>query len=85
MIHLFNRKEFILTWDMSELSKIRDILASNNVEYIVRTRNMSRTSPFDASSRGRTGTLGMRTDAMYQYTIYVRKEDYERARVLIGR
>ena len=40
MIHLFNRKELMLTWDMSELSKIRDILASNNVEYIVRTRNM---------------------------------------------
>lgn len=84
MIHIFNRKELLVTWNMTELSNLRNILASNNVEYVVRTRNMSRTSPYGAGSRARTGSFGMRTDAMYQYTIYVKKNDYERARLLIG-
>lgn len=85
MIHIFNRKELLLTWDMAELAKIRDILASNHVEYSIRTRNMNRTSPYGGASRARTGSFGMRTDAMYQYTVYVKKEEHEKARYLIGR
>lgn len=85
MIHVFNRKEVLITWDMKDLSKMRDILAANNVEYLVKTRNMSRTSSYGVGSRARTGSHGMRTDAMYQYTIYVKKEDHEKARLLILR
>lgn len=85
MIHIFNRKELMITWSMTELASIRDILASNNVEYTVKTVNTTRTSPFSASSRGRTGSLGIRMDAMYQYIIYIKNTDYEKARFLIGR
>lgn len=70
---------------MAELSKIRDILASNHVEYMVRTRNMSRTSPYGSGSRARTGSFGLKTDVMYQYTVYVKKEDHHKAQFLIGR
>lgn len=85
MIHFFNRKELMITWSMTELANIRDILASNKVAYTVKTGNLTRTSPYSAGTRARTGSFGIRTDAMYQYTIYVRNTDYEKARYLIGR
>lgn len=85
MIHILNRKELLITWNLKELAQIRDILATNQVDYVVKTRNIARTSPYFAGSRARTGSLGLRTDTMYQYQIYVSKADYERARFLIRR
>lgn len=35
MITIFNRKQLIITYDMSIQSKIREILASNNIDYII--------------------------------------------------
>jgi len=85
MIHFLNRKELLVTWSMTEQAKIRDILASNNIEYSIRTGNLARTSPYSPGTRARMGSIGFRADSMYQYTIYVKKTDYERARFLIGR
>ena len=36
MITIFNRKELIITYDIIIQSKIRDILASHNIDYIIR-------------------------------------------------
>ncbi len=33
MITIFNRKQLIITYDMTIQAKIRDILATNNVDY----------------------------------------------------
>ena len=85
MIHILNRKELLVTWNLKELAQIRDTLAANQVDYVVKTKNLARTSPYSAGSRARTGSLGLRTEAMYQYHIYVTKADFERARFLIGR
>ena len=85
MIHIFNRRELLITRDLRELAGIRDVLATNRIDYVVRTKNLARTSPHSAGARGRTGILGLRNDAMYQYHIYVHKTDHERARFLIGR
>ena len=35
MITIFNRKQLIITYDMSIQSKIRNILAANNVDYSI--------------------------------------------------
>ncbi len=35
MITLFNRKQLIITYDMTVQSKIRDILAANKIDYII--------------------------------------------------
>ena len=85
MIHIFNRKELLITWSMTELAAIRDILTSNHIEYTVKTGNLARSSAFSAGTRTRTGSFGIRTDAMYQYSVYVKCSDYEKARFLIGR
>ena len=79
MIHFFNRKELLITWNLQELSMVRDILASSGMGYRVITRRTAR------DTGRRTGSVGLRQDAMYQYYVYVKKEDHEKARYLIQR
>lgn len=83
MITIFNRKELFLTFDMQEQVRIRNILADNNIDYIIKTVNRMSPSPFAAGSRSRVGTFGQDISAMYKYVFYVHKEDYEKAKYLI--
>ena len=76
VIHLFNRKELLLTSSMERQASVRDILASNNIPYLVRTSSNI--------SRNRTVIPGMRMDLLYQYRIYVKRVDYKEAKFLIG-
>ena len=75
MIHLFNRKELLLTSSMERQARIRDILETNHIPYRVRTSSNI--------SRSRGVIPGMRMDLMYQYRIYVKRSDYEKAKFLI--
>ena len=75
MIHFFNRKELLLTSSMERQASVRDILAANHIP--CRTRTSSNIS------RSRGMLPGMRMDMMYQYHIYVKRGDYEKARYLI--
>lgn len=68
---------------MSGQSKIRTVLENNKIDYTIKTVNRKKTSPFDAGSRARTGSFGESADLMYEYIIYVKKQDYERARHLL--
>ena len=79
MIHLLNRKELLVTFKLEEQARVRDILAANGIDYRVKTVNRASPSPFSSGTRGRSGTFGLRTDAMYEYIIYVKKEDCDRA------
>ena len=78
MIHLFNRKELLLTSGMERQTKVRDILAANGIEYRVRTRSNT-----GGMSRSRTVLPGTDMESMYQYYIYVKRGDYEKAKYLI--
>ena len=78
MIHLFNRKELLTTASMERQAQVRDILAANGIDYRVRVRNN-----ISGASRSRTVVPGMRMDMMYQYYIYVKRADYEKAKYLI--
>lgn len=75
MIHLFNRKELLLTSSMERQARVRDILETNHIPYRVRTSSNI--------SRSRGVIPGMRMDLMYQYRIYVKRSDYEKAKFLI--
>ena len=81
MIHLFNRTELLLTPDLQELNRIRDILASNQIEYRVKANTTLGSS---AARDGRPGnTLGANSHSATMYTIYVRRDDLEYAAHLI--
>lgn len=83
MITALNRKELVITFDMAEQARVREILAANKIDYKVKTVNRMSPSPMAAGSRSYTGTLGQNKDTMYEYIIYVHKNDYEKAKGLI--
>ena len=73
MIHLFNRAELLLTYDLSRLNQVRDALAAAGIDYQYRTKDMS--SPTAFSGRGQRSTLGLNQEFMVEYKLYVRRED----------
>ena len=75
MIHLFNRKELLMTTSMERQARVRDMLAANKIPYLVRTSSNI--------SRSRGVIPGMRMDMLYQYRIYVKRCDYEKAKFLL--
>lgn len=83
MITVFNRKQLTVTFSMEEQNKIRNILSSNGIDYRVKTINRMSPSPFAAGTRSRTGTFGQDLNTMYEYAIYVKKQDHDRALHLI--
>ena len=83
MITIFNRKELTLTYDAARQSAIRDLLRNHSIEYHVKVVNLLSPSLF-SSPRARTGTFGVDLTKTYEYKIYVRKPDYEKARHLLN-
>lgn len=83
MIAIWNRRALETTWDMKRQAEIRSILASNQIDYIVNTKNSQTGGFWGSTKRGRTGSFGIKTEYSYQYTIYVHQKDFERAAYLI--
>ena len=83
MITMFNRQEFLITFDMKRQAEIRNILAQNNIEYIIKTVNRKSPSPFSANTRDITGTFGENLKLEYEYVIYVKKSDYDKASAIL--
>lgn len=83
MITILNRRELTVTMDMKRQSDIRDILANHGIDYVVKTTNLQSASAA-GSSRGYTGSWGINQDYSYEYKIFVHKNDYQRAKSLIG-
>lgn len=84
MITIFNRKELISTYDMKKQAEVRDLLSQFKISYSIKVINRKSPSPFDAGSRARTGTLEENLQLEYQYIIFVRKEDYDKADAVIS-
>ena len=83
MFTIFNRKELLITMSMDVQANVRSVLAANLIDYSIKTKNLQ-ASPWYANSRARTGTFGINSDYSYEYKVYVRKEDYDRAVMLIS-
>ncbi len=79
MITVFNRRELIVTMDMKRQADIRNILADNNIDYVVKTTDLQRAE----STRGYTGRVGINQDYSCEYKIFVHKSEYEKAAALI--
>ena len=82
MITIFNRKELLITMDVSRQSDIRNVLSANDIDYSIKVTNLQSASVFE-NKRGRFGTFGVNQNYSYEYKIYVHKKDFERACNLI--
>ena len=85
MVTVFNRKELMMTFDLNEQVRIRNLLADHGIDYYIKTINRTSPSPLSVGSRGRTGTFGLNQNNVYEYKIYVKKEDYDKAIFFIRR
>lgn len=75
MFHLLKR-EIRVTSDLNECNKIRELLLKNNIQTYVITDTP--TNP------GRHhGIAFIRADAAYVYQIFVKRKDFEKAKMLI--
>lgn len=79
MITIFNRKELLSTFNMQEQGEIKEILVQNNIDYSTKIINRKSPSPFAPGMRSTVGTFGERLEFEYEYVIYVKKTDYEKA------
>lgn len=83
MITVLNRKNVYASFDLKRSSAIRSVLADNHIPYTVNTKNQMGQWTGHGTLRGRTGSLGQSADAMYEYEIFVHKDNYEEAMHLI--
>ena len=81
MIHIFNRAELLTTSNLEKLSGVRDALDAKGIDYKVK----SQTSLGSTTARnGRAGTTYGAVPMSYAlYTVYVRRDDLDRAKNLI--
>lgn len=83
MIHMFNRRELVLTLSMERQADIRAILSANGIDYQVKTTNLQN-APMAGSERARRGSSGIQSEHSYEYKIYVHKKDYDTAKQLLA-
>lgn len=83
MITIFNRKELLITYDNKMQYDVRTLLKDHKIEYDVKVKNLLSPSPLSTSGRTYIGSHGLDQSKSYEYKIYVKKEDYEKAVVLI--
>ena len=81
MIHVFNRKELLITYDLRQVNELREILLANGIDYHVKASYPR--SPFSVpAGRTRSPYYGS-VRQQERYTIYVHKVNYDRARYLL--
>ena len=69
------------TQDQTE--RFYDILEQAGIEYHVASHSRTSPSVFSAGTRERSGTFGQSAADSWTYTIYVKREDLERARACL--
>lgn len=84
MITIFNRRELLTTYDMAQQAQARAGLDAAGIPYKVRVVDRKNGQAMLAGSRARTGSFGENMAMAYEYTIYVAKEDLERAQLALN-
>lgn len=84
MITIFNRRELLTTYDMAQQAQARAVLDAAGIPNKVRVVDRKNGQAMLAGSRARTGSFGENMAMAYEYTIYVAKEDLERAQLALN-
>ena len=78
-ISIFTRRELIVLASQEKLSRVREALSTADIRSAVRIRGGAR-----GAERARGGIVGVQPDALYQYTVYVHRNDFDRARTAMA-
>lgn len=85
MITIFNRQELYVTFDMKKFNELRSSLEQAGIEYTYRTVSQNGSAGIAPNNRSRMGSMGVHLEKDLEYQIYVKKSDYEKARLLTGK
>ena len=83
MITVFNRSELTVCGTLEQSQKVSAALEQAGIEYHVASHSRTSPSVFSAGTRERSGTFGQSAADSWTYTIYVKREDLERARACL--
>ena len=84
MISVFNRKELLITYDIKKQSGVRTVLKNHEIEYKVKVKNILSPTPLNSGSRVHMGSVGIDLSKAYEYKIYVKASDYDKALYLMN-
>lgn len=76
----FNKKEVYIGFSMEELAKVRAVLTQGGIKYTYDVRSLLGRG----GTRGRHGSWGVNMNVEKQYSVSVKKKDYERASYLVN-
>lgn len=79
MVTIFNRRDLLETFDMKRFNEVRELLEKHGIPYTWRTASQNGGMGAFFSNRSRFGSIGVKPDRDLEYTIFVRKADYEQA------
>ncbi|MGN7300314.1 hypothetical protein [Ferdinandcohnia sp. SAFN-114] len=82
---MFNKEDVYIGYSMEELSKVRDILASNGIKCTYSVINSSGKMVGRGTTRGNFGSAGMNHNYEKQYVVSVKKKDFEEAKYIINK
>jgi hypothetical protein len=76
-MNIFNRREILITMDLQKFNQIINLLNKEKITYSYKTFNTSGVRPGTAQS------IGLNSNCMIQYYIYVHKKDYDQAQSIL--
>lgn len=79
MITIFNRKELVLTYSMKTQADARMLLSQNKIPYKITKKNIGDIHSVRGHCGVPFGRGGLSSDLLYEYRIFVHKNDYEKA------
>ena len=79
MITIFNREEVCCTFSIDRKVEVTELLEKYGILYKVKVRSRDN----NGGARRRSGTFGESMKMMYEYIIYVHRNDYEKAKGIL--
>ena len=77
MIHLFNRRELLISYDLRQVDALRELLRANRIDCIVKVSG-PRSAASLGAGRSRIYSFGPNRNPD-RYTVYVHRADWEYA------
>ena len=77
-MNVFNRREIYITMDVEKFNLVRNILNKENIRYTYKTINT-----VGAQLGKGFESVGLNSNYMFHYYIYVHKKDLERAKIAL--
>ncbi len=83
MITIFNRAEVAITYDAAKQKQIRQALHDHGIKSKIRVYNTSRSMGRTSGIRGRVGNAGVNAAVSFEYKIYVKRCDFDKAQDIV--